>query len=228
MSSKPHTDPVYKKAPKTAIKFKLQLNEEQKEAKTIIMENTISILKGKAGSGKSTLAAQIALDMLFKKEVEKIVITRPMVTPGDEADLGALPGDINSKLQPYSAPVYDSMYRLYGKEVIEQLVEEGKIEVLPISFCRGRNFSDAVIIIDESQNCTERALEMILTRICTGSKVILCGDPAQVDLKKKSDSGFEVLSKNCIGIPGFAVIKLNVNHRHPIVDDVLKIFSELR
>jgi len=188
MSSKPHTDSVYKKVPKTAIKFKLQLNDEQKEAKTIIMENTISILKGKAGSGKSTLAAQIALDMLFKKEVEKIVITRPMVTPGDEADLGALPGDINSKLQPYSAPVYDSMYRLYGKEVIEQLVEEGKIEVLPISFCRGRNFSDAVIIIDESQNCTERALEMILTRICTGSKVILCGDPAQVDLKKKSDN----------------------------------------
>lgn len=228
MGSKPHTDPVYKKVPKTAIKFKLQLNEEQKEAKSIIMENTISILKGKAGSGKSTLAAQIALDMLFKKEIEKIVITRPMVTPGDEADLGALPGDINSKLQPYSAPVYDSMHRLYGKEIIEKLVEEGKIEVLPISFCRGRNWSDAIIIVDEGQNCTERALEMILTRICTGTKVIICGDSAQIDLKKKSDSGFEVLCKNCTDYKGFAVIKLNVNHRHPIVEDVLKIFAELR
>lgn len=230
MPSKPHTDQVYatKKVPKNPIKFHIQLNEEQKHAKAEIINSTIAILKGSAGSGKSLLAAQIALDSLFKKEIEKIIITRPMVVPGDELALGILPGSLDEKMSLYTAAVYDNMFRLYSKEKIESLVSEGKIEVIPISMCRGRNFSNTMVICDESQNCTDRALEMLLTRICHGSKVILCGDSAQIDLRNKKDSGFEFLCKNTKDVPGFKVITLKTNHRHPIVDEILKMYMEVR
>ena len=230
MSSNRHTDQVFteKKVPKGPIKFQIQLNEEQKEAKQTILDSTVTILKGAAGSGKSLLAAQVGLDLLFRKEVEKIIITRPMVTPNDELELGILPGGLNEKLSGYTAPVYDNMFRLYSKEKIEFLIAEGKIEVIPMSMLRGRNFTNCIVVGDEMQNCTDRALEMILTRICRGTKVILCGDSQQIDLKKKSDSGFEVLCKNSKDIPGFVTITLKTNHRHPIVEDILKMYSDIR
>jgi phosphate starvation-inducible PhoH-like protein len=128
----------------------------------------------------------------------------------------------------YTAPVYDNMFRLYNKEKIESLVAEGKIEVIPLSMCRGRNFSDVLLICDESQNCTDRALEMLLTRICNGSRVILCGDAAQIDLRNKKDSGFDFLCKHTKDIPGFKVITLKANHRHPIVEEVLKVYADMR
>ncbi len=230
MSSSPHTDKVFKdkKIPRNPIKFQIQLNEEQKVAKQTILDNTVTILKGKAGSGKSLLAAQVGLDLLFRNEVERIIITRPMVAPSDEMELGILPGGLSDKMALFTAPVYDNMFRLYSKEKIESFILEGKIQVLPMSMLRGRNFTDCLVIGDEMQNCTDRALEMLLTRICNGTKVILCGDSSQIDLRKKSDSGFSAICNWSKDITGFAVVNLLINHRHPIVDDILKMYSDIR
>jgi len=215
-----------KRKPKGSIKFKLQLNEEQKLAKAQALNNTVTILKGKAGSGKSLLAANIALDLLFSKEIEKIIITRPTVVAGE--DIGFLPGDINEKLAPFTAPVYENMHRLYDKDKIEKYIEDGKIEIVPISFMRGRNFTDCLVVVDESQNLTDTQTELLLTRICNGSRVIFCGDNAQIDLKYKKDSGFDFMCKHMTHIPEFEVIKLEKNHRHKIVDSVIEVYKSFR
>jgi len=145
---------------KNEIKYHIPLTSEQREAKATILSNVITVLKGAAGSGKSTLAAQVALDLLFKKQIEKVIITRPMVVSSDEMEIGILPGGVNEKLSLYTAPVYDNMYRLYNKEKIENMVRDGLIEVIPLSMLRGRNFSNTLLIGDEMQNCTDRMLEM--------------------------------------------------------------------
>jgi phosphate starvation-inducible PhoH-like protein len=212
--------------PKNPIKFKLTLNQEQKEAKKQILYNTVTVLKGKAGSGKSLLAAQIALDLLFTKEIEKVLITRPTVVAGQ--DIGYLPGGIDEKLAPFTAPVYENMHRLYDKVKIEKLIEEGKIEIVPVSFMRGRNFTDCLVVVDESQNLTDVQTELILTRICKGSKVIFCGDSAQIDLRNKKDSGFDFMIKHMVDVPSFNVVTLETNHRHEIVDPILEVYKSFR
>ena len=215
-----------KRKPKGPIKFNIQLNEEQKRAKEKILYNTVTILKGKAGSGKSLLAANIALDLLFSKEIEKIIITRPTVVAGE--DIGYLPGDVNEKLAPFTAPVYENMHRLYNKEKIEKCIAEGEIEIVPVSFMRGRNFTNCLVVIDEAQNLTDTQTELLLTRICNGSKIIFCGDAAQIDLKDRKHSGFDVVCKHMKEVPGFEVITLEKNHRHEIVDYILDIYKNLR
>ena len=226
MPSNRYEDPVFKekRRPKGEIKFVISLNEEQKEAKSIILQNTITVIKGQAGCGKSLLSAQTALDLLYKKEVEKIIITRPTVeaAPG----IGFLPGDITSKLSPYTAPVFENMYRMEKKDKIESLVSEGLIEVLPLNFIRGRNFTNCIVVVDESQNITHAQMHLLLGRICNGSKMILCGDNAQIDLKLKTDSGFDFICKHMASIEGFAIVTLKTNHRHPIVEDILKIYKD--
>lgn len=212
--------------PKNPIKFKLTLNQEQKEAKKQILYNTVTVLKGKAGSGKSLLAAQVALDLLFTKEIEKVLITRPTVVAGQ--DIGYLPGGIDEKLAPFTAPVYENMHRLYDKVKIEKLIEEGKIEIVPVSFMRGRNFTDCLVVVDESQNLTDVQTELILTRICKGSKVIFCGDSAQIDLRNKKDSGFDFMIKHMVDVPSFNVVTLETNHRHEIVDPILEVYKSFR
>jgi phosphate starvation-inducible PhoH-like protein len=228
MSSNHHKDPVFqqKRVPKNPIKFQLSLNDEQKVAKEKIINSDIAVIRGKAGSGKSLLAAQIALDMLFKKEVEKIIIARPAITAGEQ--IGFLPGTKDEKMAPFTAPVYDNMYRLTGKEKIEKLVMEGEIEIIPVGFLRGFNFSNCIVIIDEAQNCSENQLELIMGRLCIGSKIIICGDSAQIDLKSKKDSGFDFICKHMKDIPGFNIITLQTNHRHPIVEPMLAVFEQYR
>lgn len=228
MSSNHHTDPVFrsKKVPKTPIKFNVSLNDEQKNAKDKIINSDIAVIRGKAGSGKSLLAAQVALDMMFKKEVEKIIIARPAITAGEQ--IGFLPGTKEEKMAPFTAPVYDNMFRLCGKEKIEKIVTEGLIEIIPVGFLRGFNFTNCVVIIDEAQNCSENQLELIMGRLCMGSKIIICGDSAQIDLKNKKDSGFDFVCKHMKDIPGFTIITLQTNHRHPIVDPMLAIFEQYR
>ena len=177
--------------PKNPIKFKIQLKDEQKEAKNTILHNTISVL----------ISGQ---------------------------DIGFLPGGIDDKLAPFTAPVYENMHRLYDKEKIEKCIVDGLIEIVPISFMRGRNFTDCLVVVDEAQNLTDNQTELILTRICKGSKVIFCGDSAQIDLKNKKESGFDFMCKHMDTINGFEVITLLKNHRHEIVDSILGVYKGYR
>jgi len=215
-----------KRKPKGPIKFNIQLNEEQKRAKDQILGSVVTVLKGKAGSGKSLLAANVALDLLFSREIEKIIITRPTVVAGQ--DIGFLPGDVNEKLAPFTAPVYENMHRLYSKEKIEKCIAEGSIEIVPVSFMRGRNFTDCLVVVDEAQNLTDNQTELLLTRICSGSKMIFCGDGAQIDLKDRKTSGFDVVCKHMKDVPGFEVVTLQKNHRHAIVEHILEVYKDIR
>ena len=215
-----------KKNLKNDIKFQVSLNEEQKQAKAIILQNKITVLRGSAGSGKSMVAAQVALDLLFRREVEKVILTRPAVTSGE--DIGFLPGSKDDKLAPYTAAIYDNMYRLYKKELIDKHIIDGNIEVIPLTFMRGRNLSNCCVVVDEGQNITHRQMELLLSRICEGSKIIICGDTAQIDLKDKKMSGFGFICNNLTSVPNFSMVTLKINHRDPIVEDILKIYSDHR
>jgi len=208
---------------KNKIHFNLSLNAEQKEVKANILRDTISVLTGKAGSGKTLLATQIALEYLFYREVERIIITRPTVS---NEDIGFLPGDIKEKMNPWVAPIHANMYMLYGKPKIEKLINENTIEIAPISFLRGRTFVNACVIVDEAQNVTKSQIEMILSRLGTNSKMLICGDVTQTDLKNKKDSGFPYLFNMVNSVPGLGVYELKTNHRHPIVDNILNYFEE--
>lgn len=212
-----------KRTPKNPIRFLVSLNEEQKEAKQIIFDNKITVLRGQAGSGKSLIAAQVALDLLFRRSVEKIILTRPAVTSGE--DIGFLPGTKDEKLAPYTAAIYDNMYRLYDKAKIDKCIEDGKIEVIPLAFMRGRNLSNCCVVVDEGQNVTHRQMELMLGRLCHGSKMIVCGDVAQIDLKDKKISGFNFICTNFKEVPGFATVTLKTNHRDPIVERILEIYK---
>lgn len=225
MASNHHNDEVFrqKRKPKNPIKFKITLNDEQKEAKAKILENTLTLLAGKAGSGKTLLACQIALEALFMKEAGKVIITRPTVS---KEDIGFLPGDLREKMDPWVQPIYQNMFALYDKVKIEKLIEEGKIEIVPVSFMRGRTFLDSIIIVDEAQNVTHEQMEMIVTRIGLRSKMIICGDDHQVDLKQRRDSGFRFLYTAARKIKNMIGVTLNQNHRDPIVDNLIEIYEE--
>ena len=220
-----HEDSIFqeKRKPKNPIKFKLNLNEEQKDAKSKILNNTITLLAGAAGSGKTLLACQIALEKLFMKEVEKVIITRPTVS---KEEIGFLPGDLREKMDPWVQPIYQNMYLLYDKDKVEKCIAEGSIEIVPLSFMRGRTFVNNFVIVDEAQNVTHEQMHMIVTRIGLNSKMIICGDDAQVDLKKRSDSGFKFLYKGASKIKKLEAITLKTNHRDPIVEDLLRYYDE--
>ena len=212
-----------KRKPKNPIKFKITLNEEQKDAKTVILAHPVTVLKGAAGSGKTLLAVQIALDLLFNREIEKIVITRPTVA---KEDIGFLPGDLKQKMDPWLAPIYANLYMLYDKEKIDKLVTDEIIEILPFPFMRGRTLVNSCIVIDEAQNVTMSQMEMALGRLGTESKIIICGDTSQIDLKSKKDSGLDFMNTLAARIEGVNVIQLKKNHRHPIVPDILDVYKE--
>ena len=225
MASNHHEDEVFqaKRRPKNPIKFKISLNDEQKEAKSKILNNTVTLLAGSAGSGKTLLACQIALEKLFTKECDKIIITRPTVS---KEEIGFLPGDLREKMDPWVQPIYQNMYALYDKTKIEKLISDGAIEIVPVSFMRGRTFLDSVVIVDEAQNVTHEQMEMIVTRIGLRSKMIICGDDHQVDLKRKADSGFRFLYAAARKIKNMCAISLKTNHRDPIVEDLIGLYEE--
>ena len=225
MASKPHTDEVYrpKRIPKNPIKFKLQLNEEQKQAKQVILNNTITLLGGGAGSGKTLLACNVALDGLLRRQYDKIIITRPTVS---KEEIGFLPGDLREKMDPWVQPIYQNFYALHDKVKIEKLIEDGKIEIVPVSFMRGRTFLESMIIVDEAQNVTHEQMEMITSRIGLRSKMMICGDSHQTDLKKKSDSGFKFLYSAARKIKNLEAVTLTTNHRNEIVEDLLEYYNQ--
>ena len=190
MSSKPHTDAVYvpKRKPKNPINFNITLNEEQKIAKSKILENTITLLAGHAGSGKTLLACNVALDGLFRRGYDKVIITRPTVS---KEEIGFLPGDLREKMDPWVQPIYQNMFLLYDKDKVEKHINNADIEIVPVSFMRGRTFVNSIVIVDEAQNVTHDQMEMIVTRLGRNSKMIICGDTHQVDLKKKEEDNLE-------------------------------------
>lgn len=213
-----------KRIPKNDIKFNITLNEEQKQAKLDIINNTITLVKGQAGSGKTLLACQIALDLFFKREINKIIITRPVVAAAD--DIGFLPGDIKAKMDPWLAPIYANLYMLYNKDTIDKMVEAQDIEILPFAFVRGRTFVDSMVIVDECQNVNHNQTEMIVGRLGLNSKMVFCGDTAQIDLKIKKESGIDFFKILESRVSGVKVIVLQQNHRHPIVPQVLNVYKE--
>ena len=226
MNTQPnHEDEIFKekRKPKNPITFKLQLNEEQKQAKAKILESTITLLAGAAGSGKTLLACQIGLERLFMREVEKVIITRPTVS---KEEIGFLPGDLREKMDPWVQPIYQNMFLLYDKVAIEKHINEGNIEIVPVSFMRGRTFVNSIVIVDEAQNVTHEQMEMIVTRIGIDSKMIVCGDDNQVDLKNKRDSGFKFLYTAASKIKNLIGIKLTTNHRNPIVEDLIELYND--
>jgi len=220
-----HEDDIFKekRKPKNPIKFKIQLNEEQKQAKAKILDSTITLLAGSAGSGKTLLACQIGLEKLFMRDVDKVIITRPTVS---KEEIGFLPGDLREKMDPWVQPIYQNMYLLYDKEKVEKYISDGFIEIVPVSFMRGRTFVNSIVIVDEAQNVTHEQMEMIVTRIGKGSKMIICGDDNQVDLKQKRDSGFKFLYSASKKVKNLEAISLKQNHRDPIVEDLINLYND--
>ncbi len=227
MSEKDTSKPsnMDRRKPKSPVKLNVDLNEEQRTAKALIYDNPVVLLKGYAGSGKTLLACNVALDMFFKRQVAKIVITRPTVT---KEELGYLPGDIKEKMDPWLAPIYANLYMLYNKEAIDKMEVDGYIEIVPFAFMRGRTLANAFIIADEVQNLTHAQTEMMLGRIGKGSHAIFCGDIAQTDLKSKKDSGIGFFTRLEENVPGVKVITLKANHRHEIVTPILKVYEDYR
>jgi len=227
MPSNHHTDDVFvqKRRPKRPIKFNVQLNEEQKQAKAKILEAPITVLKGMAGSGKTLVATQVALDMLFTKQVEKIIITRPTVA---KEDIGFLPGDIREKMDPWLAPIYHNLFMLYNEAKVRKEMELGNIEIVPFAFMRGRTFLNSFVIVDEAQNVTHSQMETVIGRLGQGSKMVICGDLAQIDLKNKRDTGFSFLARLEEHVEGFKTASLEYNHRHQIVAPILEVYKTFR
>ena len=227
MSSNDYNDEVFqnKRKPKNPIKFKIELNEEQKLAKASIYENAVVLLKGAAGSGKTLVACQTALDMLFKREIERIVITRPTVA---REELGFLPGDLKEKMDPWLAPIYANLFMLYNKESVEKLVQDNVIEIAPFAFMRGRTFANSMVIVDECQNITHGQTEMVLGRLGKNGKMVFCGDLTQTDLKNKKDSGIAFFTRIEEKVKGVKIHTLKTNHRHEIVESILEVYSEYR
>ena len=227
MPSNHHTDEVFvqKRRPKRPIKFQVQLNDEQKEAKSLILESPITVLKGMAGSGKTLVATQCGLDLLFTNQVEKIIITRPTVA---KEAIGFLPGDIREKMDPWLAPIYHNLYMLYSKLKVDKEVEKGNIEIVPFAFMRGRTFLNSFVIVDEAQNVTHSQMETVIGRLGKGSKMVICGDMGQIDLKDKRETGFSFLSRVEEEVAGFKTLTLRYNHRHNIVAPILEVYKTFR
>lgn len=198
----------------------------QKRYVKAIRENTMVFVIGPAGTGKTYLAMAMAVVALKNKEVERIILTRPAVEAGES--LGFLPGDLQNKVDPYLRPLYDALYEFLGAESFARLSERGIIEVAPLAYMRGRTLSDAFIVLDEAQNCTEAQMKMFLTRFGENSKVVITGDITQIDLPKEKRSGL----KHCIGIlEGVDNISIEfLTHkdvvRHVLVQRIVKAYEK--
>jgi phosphate starvation-inducible PhoH-like protein len=217
------TDNIQKPAPKNDIKFSITLSEEQKTAKAKILETPFNFILGKAGSGKTLLAVQIALDMFFKRKINKIIITRPTVSNEDN---GFLPGSLAEKMEPWLVPIRSNMRKVYNKpELLDKMEKDENIELVSLAHFRGRTFDNAVCIVDEFQNLTKQQLQMVLSRLGKDAIMILTGDRYQVDLKFNNDSAIHEVPKLK---PSRFVneIILTDNHRHEALEEILALLNE--
>ena len=212
-----------KTPPKNDIKFSISLSDEQRAAKAKIIETPFNFILGQAGSGKTLLAVQIALDMFFKRQVNKIIITRPTVSNEDN---GFLPGSLAEKMDPWLVPLRSNMRKVYNKpELLEKMEKEENIELVSLAHFRGRTFDTAICIVDECQNLTKQQLQMVLSRLGKDSIMILTGDKHQIDLKFKNDSAIHEIAK--ISKSRFVnEIILLENHRHVALTEVLALLND--
>lgn len=206
---------------KNEINYKVSLNEEQKEAKRLIIDNQITIITGRAGSGKSLVAAQTALDFIFKKMVDKIFVTRAMVEVESET-MGFLPGSEKEKFNPYIEALHENLLKCYDKLKIDDLVKNEKIQGVTVNFIRGKTMDD-ILIIEEAQNFTKGQMLALLTRLGKTGKIIINGDNDQQDLRIKDGSmnGLQYATELSKHIEGIARINLKANHRSDLVGSIL-------
>ena len=211
---------------KTPKKSVIPRSERQKKYVRALRESDITISTGPAGTGKTFLAVAVALTMLLDKKIERIILSRPAVEAGER--LGFLPGDMKDKVDPYLRPLYDSLYDLLDFEKIQKRIEIGDIEIAPLAFMRGRTLKNSFAILDEAQNATDIQIKMFLTRIGDNSKIVINGDPSQIDLPNKSLSGLN-RSKKLLGhLNEISVVDFDHSDvvRHPLVSKIVKAYSD--
>ena len=217
--TKQNTD---KKPPKGSIRFSLSLSPEQKAAKQAILHHPYNFVVGKAGSGKTLLACHIALDMFFKRMINKIIITRPTVSTEDN---GFLPGSEKEKMEPWLVPIRSNMRKIYNKPLIlDKMEKEESIELVSLAHFRGRTFENSIVIVDEFQNLTRSQFRMALGRLGKNSTMIFCGDNQQIDLKDKNYSAIVDLPKIASSEYVYKRVLLD-NHRHIAIDEVFELLN---
>jgi len=211
---------------KTPKKSVIPRSEKQKKYVRALKESEIIISAGPAGTGKTFLAVAVALTMLLEKKIERIILSRPAVEAGER--LGFLPGDMREKVDPYLRPLYDSLYDLLDFEKIQKKIEVGDIEIAPLAFMRGRTLKNSFAILDEAQNATDTQIKMFLTRIGENSKIVINGDPSQIDLPNKSLSGLNKSKKLLGHLNEISVVDFDHTDvvRHPLVSKIVKAYSD--
>ncbi|MBA1338653.1 MAG: phosphate starvation-inducible protein PhoH [Pelagibacterales bacterium] len=210
------------KTPKRSV---IPRSQNQKEYVRALKNNQIVMSLGPAGTGKTYLAVAVGLTMLLEKKVEKIILSRPAVEAGER--LGFLPGDMKEKIDPYLRPLYDSLNDLFDYDKIQKKMESGEIEIAPLAFMRGRTLKNSFAILDEAQNATETQIKMFLTRIGEKSKLVVNGDPSQIDLPNKNQSGLTKSKKILKNIKEIAIIDFDQNDviRHPLVSKIVEAYK---
>ena len=210
---------------KTPKKSVIPRSEKQKNYVAALNQSDIIISAGPAGTGKTFLAVAVALTMLLEKKIERIILSRPAVEAGER--LGFLPGDMKEKVDPYLRPLYDSLYDLLDYEKIQKKIEIGDIEIAPLAFMRGRTLKNSFAILDEAQNATDTQIKMFLTRIGENSKIVVNGDPSQIDLPNKLLSGLERSKKILGDLKEIATIDFDHRDvvRHPLVSKIVKAYN---
>ena len=198
----------------------------QKRYVDAIKKNTITLGIGPAGTGKTYLAVAAAVAAFRDKQVNRIILTRPAVEAGER--LGFLPGDLQSKVDPYLRPLYDALFDLLGAETYNKYLERGSIEVAPLAYMRGRTLDDSFIILDEAQNTSREQMKMFLTRLGFGSKIVITGDITQIDLPRDTVSGLKEAMRVLDGVEDIAICRLNEADvvRHVIVQRIIRAYEE--
>ena len=199
----------------------------QKRYCNLIAKNTITVGVGPAGTGKTYLAVAMAVTAFRSKQVNRIILTRPAVEAGEK--LGFLPGDLQSKVDPYLRPLYDALFDMLGAETYQKYVERGNIEVAPLAYMRGRTLDDSFIILDEAQNTTREQMKMFLTRLGFNSKMVITGDITQIDLPNGARSGLKDCMKILRNIDGIGQCTFDEKDvvRHRLVQDIIKAYAKL-
>lgn len=199
--------------------------EGQRQLAEAIETHDITFAVGPAGTGKTYTAVAFAVRALRERHIRKIILTRPAVEAGE--NLGFLPGDLREKVAPYLRPLYDSLEEMLSTEKLQQLLEQGIIEIAPLAYMRGRTLNDAFIILDEAQNATRLQMKMFLTRFGHRSRIVITGDLSQIDLPRPESSGLLHAVQLLEGVPGIAVVRLTETDivRHPLVSEIVRLYE---